>query len=91
MGPVAHSLLARASSALEADSDPSLTATASPPWCPRRPPPRPGTERAPAGARARLRTAPFVAAAPGGGGAAIGGPADPAGASGEGAGRPFGS
>ncbi|MFF3089828.1 hypothetical protein ACFVRB_33015 [Streptomyces nojiriensis] len=36
LGPVAHSLLARASSALEADSDPSLTATASPPYAPTR-------------------------------------------------------
>ncbi|MFF1368879.1 protein kinase [Streptomyces virginiae] len=71
--PVAHSLLARASSALEADSDPSLTATAPPRYAPTRvdpvaaagpyPATPPGYGPRPAGARARFRTAPFVAAA----------------------------
>ncbi|WP_309136885.1 serine/threonine protein kinase [Streptomyces sp. CG 926] len=71
--PVAHSLLARASSALEADSDPSLTATEPPRYAPTRVDPAvaagaypatpPGYGPRPAGARARLRTAPFVAAA----------------------------
>ncbi|MFE5809176.1 serine/threonine protein kinase [Streptomyces sp. NPDC056491] len=70
--PVAHSLLARASSALEADSDPSMTAAAPPRYAPTRvdpaavavPPaalPVYGTRRR--GARARIRTAPFIAAA----------------------------
>ncbi|MGW7330627.1 serine/threonine-protein kinase [Streptomyces sp. NPDC054840] len=70
--PVAHSLLARASSALEADSDPSLTATAPPRYAPTRVDPAvvaeppaapPGYGPRPAGARPRFRTAPFVAAA----------------------------
>ncbi|MER6253351.1 serine/threonine-protein kinase [Streptomyces sp. NPDC001584] len=71
--PVAHSLLARASSALEADSDPLLTATAPPPYAPTRVDPAvaaagppaapPGYGPRPAGARPRFRTAPFVAAA----------------------------
>lgn len=70
---MAHSLLARASSALEADSDPSLTATAPPPYAPTRVDPAaaaagppaapPGYGPRPAGARPRFRTAPFVAAA----------------------------
>ncbi|WP_405443374.1 serine/threonine protein kinase [Streptomyces avidinii] len=70
--PVAHSLLARASSALEADSDPSLTATAPPRYAPTRVDPAaaavplaalPGHGTRPGGARARIRTAPFIAAA----------------------------